>query len=514
MNTELVRDGDIELRIRAAVALRARPVANGILYYLSLYDREIDARAEEFLRHFPSLGGANNWRDLELTDAVVLRNLSGGVWVARGAAATFSLYWSARAPGLVVSTALPVAAGEPFSAHGLLAAVAGSCVHSSYEPNGFTETPLACWRRVRRGATLHFERGRVADEHPIEPITPRQDTPVRTVVARHVRDALDAYAHSQLGVGASLVEVSGGYDSTLAVAGLQRDAIHGVSVVFPYYEFRYEAALEEATATALGIDRIELDGTDMLPFTPADQPAPFDEPSVFVTGIRHAEHVGRYANSMAAQQIYMGHGGDQCFATDLTVDETLVLNPASRQPFSPKAWRSVHYAIEAMERTRWRQRRLGTFVYDAAQDVWVKEAFGATVRTPFSDLAVFRAAYEWSALCGASGKQPDKTILVEAASDLLPAAVVQRRGKVAYNGVWMRAQRNQAAYLSEMFEQVRSVFGHLGVSTDWLQRRVADLGEWRDRSDREVMALYAIAYWLAAWQITRQADVDWADPSR
>ena len=282
-------------------------------------------------RHFRSSGLAVDWHDLELTDAVVRRDMSGHIWVARGAAATFSLYWSARAPGLVVSTALPVADGEPFSAHGLLAAVAGSCVHSSYEPNGFTETPLAGWNRARRGAVLCFEDGRVVDEHPIDPISEPGSAKAPGVVARQVRDAFDAYPRSQRGVDRSVVEVSGGYDSTLAVAGLHRHAMQGVSVAFPYYEFRFEAELQGATAAALGIDRVELDGTDLLPFAPSDRPAPFDEPSVFVTGIRHAEQVGRYARSLGAQQIYMGHGGDQCFATDLTVEETLVANPPSRR---------------------------------------------------------------------------------------------------------------------------------------------------------------------------------------
>ena len=174
----------------------------------------------------------------------------------------------------------------------------------------------------------------------------------------------------------------------------------------------------------------------------------------------------------------------------------------------------MSHAIEAMERTPWRHRRLGTFVYDAAQDVWVKETFGATVRTPFTDLAVFRAAYAWSALCRKRDRAPDKTILRQAGRDLLPEAVVQRRGKVAYDGVWMRARRSQAGHIAETFERVRAVFDHLGVSTDWLQGRVVELGEWRDRSNREVLALYAVAYWLAAWQITSPDGVDWADRPR
>jgi hypothetical protein len=38
-----------------------------------------------------------------------------------------------------------------------------------------------------------------------------------------------------------------------------------------------------------------------------------------------------------------------------------------------------------------------------------------------------------------------------------------------------------------------------------------DLGAWRDVSDREVLALYAVAVWLDAWGLERAADVQWAD---
>ena len=45
---------------------------------------------------------------------------------------------------------------------------------------------------------------------------------------------------------------------------------------------------------------------------------------------------------------------------------------------------------------------------------------------------------------------------------------MQRRGKVAYDGVWMRAGGSQAGHIAETFERVHAVFDHLGVSTDWL----------------------------------------------
>lgn len=507
----VVRDRAIEIRVRPAVALRTRPIAGGVAHYLSLHDAEIDARADTFWDGWPGLNAPYAWRDLELTDAVICV-VGERACVARGAAASFPLVWSPRAPGLALSTVLPVKSGEPFTRAGLVATVAGACVHASYEPNGFPATPLAHWWRVRRGSALHFDGGRVVHEQVINPCAGRAWVP-REVIAQNVRAALDAYGRSQRGGGCSLVEVSGGFDSSLAAAPAadgSRAAMHGISVHYPYYEFRFERLLQQATADSFGIARVEVDGTSMYPYSPAEAPARFDAPSVFVTGIRHAEIVARHAASLSAQRLYMGHGGDQTFATDLLAPEVLVTNPPARHPFSAHAWRVVRQALDDTRTSAWRDRWLGTFVYDAAQDVWVKETFGATVRTPFTDLAVFRAALAWSVWCRAHGTVPDKSILAEAAPDLIPASVRQRRGKVPYDGVWMRAYRAQADHIATAFEGVRDVLAHIGVDVNWLQRRARDLGAWQAKSDREVLAIYAIAHWLGAWGIQRVSDVAWS----
>jgi hypothetical protein len=510
-STAVLRDGSVELRVRAAVALRTRPIAGGVAYYLSLHDAEINARAEAFWVGWAGMDTPHAWSNLELTDAIVCI-VGERVCVARGGAASFPLVWSRCMPGLVLSTVLPVDSGEPFTRDGLVAAAAGACVHASYEPNGFTMTPLARWRRVRRGSAVHFVSGRFVDERVIDPCGARAPMS-REAITRDLRAALDTYAHSQRGTARSLVEISGGFDSTLAAAPAsdgKRVGMHGISVHYQFYEFRFERALQQATAEAFGIARAELDGPSVYPYTPAASAVRFDAPSVFVTGIRHAELVGHHAASLSAQRLYMGHGGDQTFATDLLAREVLVANSPTHHPFTAGAWRTVRQALDDMQASEWRDRRLGTFVYDAAQDVWVKETFGATVRTPFTDLALFRAALAWSAWCSAHGAIPDKSILAEAAPDLIPVAVRQRRGKVAYDGVWMRGYRAHADHIATVFEGVRDVLGHIGVDVDWLQRRARDLGAWHEKSDREVLAVYAIAYWLEAWGIRRVSDVAWS----
>ena len=158
-----------------------------------------------------------------------------------------------------------------------------------------------------------------------------------------------------------------------------------------------------------------------------------------------------------------------------------------------------------------RDRRSATSVYDARQDVWIKETFGAVLRTPFTDLAVFRAAEAWSRYCRSRGARPDKRVLADAAGDWLPPEVVGRHGKVAYDGVWMRAYAANLEPIAGAFERVAGVLERIGLSPGWLIRRAEALAAWQPVSDREVLAAYAIAVWLAAWGIERDTDAAWAD---
>lgn len=499
----------IEVGIRPAVNFREQASGRGASLYLSLYDDELEERAEAFWSH-GTQGSRPPWSELELTDALLQVDPDGAVTVARGAACTFPLYYTNENGRLRFSTSLPILQGAPLSCTGLLTAAAGACLHSSYEVNALTETPLARWRRLRRGAVTRFDGPALASEEYMRPKY-AGDAPSREAVCREVRSAFDAYGWSQRRMRSSVVEASGGFDSTLAAAIPSRRGMRGVSVMFPYYEFRFERAVQEATAEYLAISRDELDGTQLFPYSPAGVPVRFDEPSVFVTGIRHAEEVARFAARCGAERIYTGHGGDQCFATDLLDREPLVSNGLESGPFSREAWPVIRRAMDITRGSDSLDRSLGTLVYDARPDVWIRETFGQTHRTPFSDLRVFRSALAWSRWCKEHQMRPDKSILAEAAGDLLPHAVVARKGKVAYDGVWMRAYRENAARIASLFDQVSGVLTQVGVSSDWLQQRALELGEWRDRSDREVLAFYGIAFWLSAWGITRASDVAWED---
>lgn len=504
--------GGSQLDVRSGVACRERRIKCGTVFYLSLLDDEIDDRLDRFLAAPALLEGFEAAApSLELTDVAVLSGHAGDVLVVRGGSCTFPLFWSRRGTGVHLSTTLPLEQAK-FSKVGLISALAAACLDGSYEPNACAETPLHGWRRVRRGTVTTFE----PDTSFSERVVVQRDTIVRSsadeeAIAGQIRTAFADFSRSQRRVSSSVLELSGGFDSTLAGAAARSpiNTIRGISVEFPYYEFRFEAPLQVAVGDALGISRVALDGVQLFPYSPPLRPPQFDEPEVFVTGLRHAEVVAGYAALHDATRIYMGHGGDQLFATDLTAAESVPYRLA-RGAFARHGWLAARRAIEQVREPRWRQRATGCFVYHGRQDVWVKEAYGACPRTPFSDLALFRAALAWSRWSASKHARPDKSILAQALPDLLPRAVTQRKGKVAYDGVWMRAYDVHAEHIMYMLERASPVLAHIGLSPSWLFRRVQQLARWQPVPDREVLAAYALAAWLISWDIERVRDVAWA----
>ncbi len=513
--------GGLFLDIRRSVSFREWSLVEGVLFYLSLFEDEIDDRFERFLAP-PGLASGMSATTgfvgveaaspmLELTDAVVFHGRAGNIVVLRGGSCTIPLYWRCEATGVRLSTALPLHNGEKFSRAGLASAVAAVCLSGSYEPNACIETPLCSWRRLRRGTITTFKGGSVfSEEAVVDQRFPADALLNEDTIAEYVQAAFKDYRHSQRHVTSSVLELSGGFDSTLAGAAAHTPSndMQGISVEFPYYEFRFEASVQTAVGAALGIPRTVLNGMQMFPYAPWENPPRFDEPAIFVTGIRHAEKVAGFAASHNATRIYMGHGGDQLFSTDLNANEAVSCTPA-RAPFSKDTWRALRRAITLIQQPEWRRRSTGCFVYDGRQDVWVKETFGVSIRTPFSDMALFRAAQMWSRWSASKNALPDKTILSRAVGDMLPEAVLQRKGKVAYDGVWMRAYALHGEHIAHTIDRTSAVLERIGISPDWLVRRARQLADWQPVSDREVLGVYAISTWLISWNIERASDVAW-----
>jgi asparagine synthetase B (glutamine-hydrolysing) len=512
--------GGVSLALRDAVAVRCLRLSGGELWYLSIFEREIDARVARLERLLPDSAPASTATiealadSLELTDALVAHDGRDALTVARGGCSNFPLYRSTVDGRLRLTTRLPWAQSPLLSRSGLLVALGSALLGGTYAANASLETPHANWRRLRRGCvtTLRLD-GTVARERDIE--VSGHDMASSEVTAQleeSVRRAFADFTTLQTGVRRSVLELSGGFDSTLAGAAALRNGqqMLGLSIEFPYYEFRFERGVQELVSRALGIERETLDGDELFPYAPTEKSPRFDEPTIFVTGLAHATSVAQHAAARHADVIYMGHGGDSVFGNDLDALEP-VPGRFERAAFTGDGWRRAKSTASALADPRWRRRSTGCFVQDAQQDVWIREAFGVTVRTPFTDRGVFRCGRSWSQICVARATRPDKSLLSRALCDLLPAAVTNRRGKVPYDGVWQRAYARHGDCIAATLERSALLLREVGFSPRWLMNRVATLAAGHPASGREVMAGYALAMWFQAWGYTRLDDVRWKD---
>lgn len=516
-------EGSLQLDVRPAVAVRPIAAREQTLFYLSLFDDEIDSRLEEFL----AFGPWTSWTELVLaaaamrlepTDAVVIACPQGEILVARGGANNFPLYWTLTTGKILVSTVLPVDRDRRLSRAGLVSSAIVVSVANQNEPNLSARTPLDGWFRCQRGAIsrLSTSEGCVS-ERPVDFAESGDTEHDRDVLIEAIRSALDKFGYRQRGRRKALVELSGGFDSTLAAIGARTHgiALLGVSEHFPYYEFRFEDGIQEAAANSLGISRVRLDGTSLFVFAPSDWWPRLDEPAIAVIRLKRAVAVARLASSEGLDRIFVGHGGDQLFAENILDRETTPYRLA-RGAFSKAAWSEVDGILTIAESSpSFLLRSSLTFSYDARFDVVLKEAFGTTTRSPFTDLAWVRCGLAWAKLSACLGLHSGKSILADAFAADLPGAVTGRRGKVPWDGVTSRGYALHADHIVTEIEAVRGPLERVGLDVRWLVKRVAQLADGQKMTsafdDKEVIASYALATWLRSWGVEHVADCSWSD---
>ena len=511
----------LRLDIRLGVGARHIAADGCTVSYLSIFDDEIEARLDEFLGFevptiWTSRALANAALRLEPTDAVVVGCRNGQVLVARGGAANFPLYWTVRAGTLLVSTVLPVDRDRVLSTTGLITSLAVVSLGGQNEPNLSARTPLLDWFRCRRGAVSRLSARFGCDsEAPIDLANAEGTEHGRESLVEALRSALDKFGRRQQSQPKALVELSGGFDSTLAANAARSNGVEltGVSVHFPYYEFRFEDALQAAVAHSLGISRVRIDGTTDFSFAPSEWSPKLDEPAVSVIGLKHAVAVASLASSEGMRRILVGHGGDQLFCEQL-LEPHATFHPLERSAFSLEAWRVAELARALMESSpAFMKRSSLTFLYDARLDVALKENFGTTTRSPFTDLEMVKCGLAWSRLSARLGLPPNKGILTEAFATELPSAVTGRRGKVPWDGVSMRAYATHADSIATEIERVSGPIERVGMDARWLVGRVQQLARGQKsttaRDDREVIAGYALATWLRSWGVERVSDCGW-----
>jgi len=509
--------------VREAVAVRRVEHRGQTLVYLSLFDDELDPRLEEFLMFTPGEG----WSEanlagaalcLEPTDAVIIAGRDEDILVARGGACNFPLYWKVIAGSTVVTTALPIDGERRLSIAGLIDSVAVVSVTYQNEPNLSRHAPLNGWFRCRRGTVSRFSASAgCLSERPIDLADSAEDKHGRDQLIGAIRLALDKFGRRQQGRPRALVELSGGIDSTLAAIAVRSHGVelHGISIHFPYYEFRFEDNIQLAVAKSLGVVRTRRDGSSVFPYAPPDWWPRLDEPATCIIAIKRDLMMARLASGEGIDRVLVGQGGDQVFSEDMLQPVPGPM-PLARGAFSAAGWGRVESARALMERfPRYLRRSTLTYLHDARLDVAFKEYVGAITRSPFCDIDMARCGMFWARLSARDGVIEGKRILAEAFAKELPGVVTGRRAKVSWDGICARSYAQHADSIIDEIERVSAPLEHIGLNARWLVRRVRELARWEKttfgQDDKEVFAAYALATWLHSWGVERVRDCGWGD---
>jgi len=314
-----------------------------------------------------------------------------------------------------------------------------------------------------------------------------------------------------------LVELSGGFDSTLAAIAARSHGIDllGVSVQFPYYEFRFEEEIQLAVANALSIPRLCLDGTELFAYAPPDWWPRLDEPATSMIGLKRDLTIARIASTESIDRILVGQAGDQLFSEDM-LEPVPLSTTLARGAFSQRAWQEIEHAREIMQANpSFLKRTTLTYLHDGRLDLALKEALGPTTITPFSDLEMILCGLSWARLSARRGVREGKRILADAFAAELPHAVTGRRSKVSWDGVCARAYGQHGEAIRNELEISSAPLEHIGLDVSWLVKRTKELARWEKttfgKDDRELFAAYALAAWLRSWGIERVSDCSWSD---
>src|SRR6185436_5901213 len=104
------------------------------------------------------------------------------------------------------------------------------------------------------------------------------------------------------------VELSGGMDSTLAAWSVRQHGVRmlGLSITFPFYEFRYEDTMQCDVAQRLGVERLEVDGRSVYAYTPQATRLPLDEPMIIGMTAKRETTLAELARDAGADTILVG----------------------------------------------------------------------------------------------------------------------------------------------------------------------------------------------------------------
>lgn len=328
--------------------------------------------------------------------------------------------------------------------------------------------------------------------------------------ARRLRDVVDRTVERAVTQAHGLAfEISGGIDSSIVASralaacarlGLRRDAT-GISITYPYYEFRREGAFIDDVHGRHRLRRASLDGARLLPFATLAGVPEHPEPNLSLVGMAQHEAMLGAAAAARASVLFHGFGGDTIFGMGPAGQFRVPQPPHRPEWIARRGWSAMRDHWDTLSRffgsgeeSSYRQFFSGAYIDDGWADGVLAPRSGVVRRCAFTDPDVLRlAARLWR------DRPPDaryKEILRTVFADDLPPSVRDRAHKTAYDGLYVRGYRAAATALESLIAGGGDALADAGIDPPRLAgevRRIAagDLGD-----DRLVASVLVCLRWL------------------
>ena len=443
-----------------------------------------------------------------LTDAFIVVRPDALIAVRGGAAATRLFLRREEGGGWLLTDTLGDLDTGALHADWLAAFQANS-VQGPFEPRATLATVFLGVHRIPPASVVELRGDEISrreilhdDLHGLPTSSDDLRQALRDAIAATTRAAVEATP-----AGATVAyELSGGMDSTtvalVAQATVERTGRSSVahSIVYPYHEFRRERRFIDAAAQAMGLVPRTLEGHRLLPFDGWDAMPAHDEPSLACVGFAQHRAMLDAAASAGARVSFHGFGGDTIFGMGPARQFS---GFALQRPawLGKRGWQAMAHHLEVQQ--AWfgqgeagfhRQYFSGAHIDDGWADVVLGPRLGCARAGGFTDPAVLRLAAKLWQHQAAGGAY--KQILRDLYPTQLPAEILSRPHKVAYDGIYVRGYRRHRAMLENLVQRHAGTLADSDISPRKLLAALDKVCRGHLDGDQQLGAVLAGLIWI------------------
>ncbi|WP_286745891.1 asparagine synthase-related protein [Aquabacterium sp. UBA2148] len=443
-----------------------------------------------------------------LTDAFVVVRPDAVIAVRGGAAPTRLFLRQLGQDWLMTDTLDEVDADQLRS--DWLAFFLANAVQGPFEPRATLDTVFNSVHRIPPASVVELRADRLTRHeilHDDLSGLPNDTDELRHALADTIVATLSSAVDATPPGMAVAYELSGGLDSTSVAlasqaaaqrAGRQRVAN---SIIYPYFEFRRERYFIDAAARALGLTSRALDGSELLPFDHWYDMPPHDEPSLAAVGFAQHRAMLAAAAVRGAGVSFHGFGGDTIFGMGPARQFSGFGTQLRPTWLGKRGWLAVSDHLQTVrawfgdgESGFHRQYFSGAHIDDGWADVVVAPRLGCPRVGGFTHPDVLRlTATLWPRQApGAAYKQ----ILRDLFAAQLPAELLSRPHKVAYDGLYVRGYRRHRTRLEQLIARHAETLARADIDPHLLLAALDKVCSGHLEGDQPLGTVLAALVWM------------------